>query len=317
MVAVIISKLFITYYKRITAFLMSDQFNDSNRNGFIYALRSVRKHTSPQQKRKIAGLSVLVLISAILDVVGLAAVLPLIKAGTDIQAIHSNQYLNAVYTYLGFTSEKTFILLLIGLLVSYFLFKTVFGIFVTWMQARLASDIAVSVTRHQFNKYYHLNYLDFNSIKSSLIIRNVFYNPTSYVQFIINPLTLILSESFIVLLIIGAIAYFDLFLFGFIIATIGPATYLVYMALRKKGARIGFGIDQVFPHALSTLTEAINGYIDIKISGTESRYQARYLKHQKGYQELQQSANLLTQIPLRTNEVIALLGIVLIFVYAM
>jgi len=296
---------------------MSDHNTEKKRNGLIYALQSVGKHTSPQHKRKIAGLSVLVFISAVLDVVGLAAVLPLIKAGTDIEAIHSNKYLNAVYTYLGFASEKSFILFLIGILVAYFIFKTLFGIFVNWMQARLTSDIAVYITRHQFNKYYHLNYLDFNSIKSSLMIRNIFYNPTSYVQWIINPLTMILSETFIVLLIIGAIAYFDFFLFGFIIATIGPATYMVYAALRKKGARIGLGIDQVFPYALSTLTEAINGYIDIKISGKEAHYQARYLKHQKNYQELQQSANLLSQVPLRTNEVIALLGIVLIFLYAM
>jgi ATP-binding cassette, subfamily B, bacterial PglK len=296
---------------------MSEQAKQSKSNSFIYALKSVRKHTNPLQKKKIAGLSVLIFMSAVFDVVGLAAVLPLIKAGTDINIIHSNKYLDAIYTFMGFETEKAFVLFLIGVILSYFVFKTVFGIFVSWLTARLAADIAVFVTRNQFTKYYQLDFLDFNSIKSSLVIRNVFYNPTSYVQWIINPLMMILSEVFIVILIIGAIASYNLFLFGFIMLTIGPATYMVYRALKKKGANIGNGIDQVFPYALSTLTEAINGYIDIKISGTQSRYQSRYLRHQKNYQELQQSANLLSQIPLRTNEVIALLGIVMIFLYAM
>src|SRR6187399_683335 len=80
---------------------------------------------------------------------------------------------------------------------------------------------------------------------------------------------------------------------------------------------IGDGIDQVFPYALSTLTEAINGYIDIRIAGKDERYRSRYLRHLKNYHELQQSNNLLSHIPLRTNELIALLGIVLIFLYAM
>ncbi len=290
---------------------------DSKRNAFLNALRSVRKHTNPAQKRKIGGLSILVFISAILDVVGLAAVLPLIKAGTDPEMIQSNQYFKAIYDFMEFTSEKTFVLFMIACLFSYFIVKTVFGIFVSWMQARITSDIALTVTEKQYSKYYQLDYLDYNSIKSSLMIRNILYNPTTYVQWIINPLTMILSETIIVLLIVFAIAFYDLFLFGFIIVTIGPATYMVYAALKKRGIRIGNGLDEVFPYALSTLTEAINGYIDIKISGKEARYKQRYLKHLKNYQELQQSSNLLSQIPLRTNELIALLGIVLIFLYAM
>ena len=48
----------------------------------------------------------------------------------------------------------------------------------------------------------------------------------------------------------------------------------------------------------------------------KSFIKSRYLKHLKSYQELQQSATLIGQIPLRTNEVIALMGIILIFIYA-
>ncbi len=296
---------------------MSDENFEHKGNSVVNAIKSVKKHTSPAQKRKIAGLSVLVFLSALFDVVGLAAVLPLISAGTDQAAIHTNKYLSAVFNYFGFESEKSFILFLIALLLAYFIFKTIFGIFVNWVQSRVAADIAVHVTRGQFDKYYNLDFLDYNNIKSSVIMRNVFYNPTTYVQWIINPLTMLMSESFIVLLVVGSIAYYNLFLFGFMLITMGPSTYLVYRALRKKGANIGIGIDNVFPYALSTLTEAISGYIDIKLAGKDEKYKARYLKHLKSYQELQQSATLIGQIPLRTNEVIALLGIILIFIYAL
>ncbi|HMT30887.1 MAG TPA: ABC transporter ATP-binding protein, partial [Bacteroidia bacterium] len=295
---------------------MNDENFEHKGNSLLNSIRSLRKHTSPKQKKKIAGMSVLIFISAIMDVVGLAAVIPLISAGTDIKVIHSNPYLSAIFDHLGFESERSFVLFLIGVLFSYFIIKTFFGIFVNWMQARVASDIAVYITKNQFSKYYMLDFLDYNNVKSSVIMRNVLYNPTTYVQWIVHPMTMLMSETFIVLLIIGGIAYYDLFLFGFILVTIGPATLLVYRALRKKGANIGIGIDQVFPYALSTLTEAINGYIDIKLAGKEEKYKARYLKHLKSYQELQQSATLLGQIPLRTNEVIALMGIILIFIYA-
>jgi len=297
--------------------MSEEPIKKSNTNALINALKSVRKHTTPAQKSKIGALSVLVFVSALLDVIGLAAVLPLIKAGTDPALIQTNKYFSSFYNFMGFESEKTFVLFLIACVFGYFIFKTVFGVFVNWMQARVTSDIAVTITKTQYSKYYQLDFLDYNSIKSSLMIRNILYNPSTYVQWIINPLMMILSETFIVLLIVFAIAYYDLFLFGFIVLTIGPATYMVYFLIRRKGAMIGDGIDQVFPYALSTLTEAINGYIDIRIAGKDERYRSRYLRHLKNYHELQQSNNLLSHIPLRTNELIALLGIVLIFLYAM
>jgi ABC-type multidrug transport system fused ATPase/permease subunit len=172
-------------------------------------------------------------------------------------------------------------------------FKTAFGIFVNWLQARITSVIAVYVTRKQYSKYIMLDYLDFNNIRSSIMIRNILYNPTSYVQWIIQPLTLIVSEMFIVFLIVVAIAWYDLSLFGFILVTIGPATYLVYTALKKRGTRIGVGIDNVFPYTLSSLTEAIHGYVDVKLAGKGEKYKSRFLKHLKSYQELMQIANLL------------------------
>lgn len=296
---------------------MTEQEEFQNKGNHLFkAVNSIIRYTDSGQKRKIVGMIILVFISAILDVVGLAAVLPLIKAGTDLQIVHSNYYLNSIYTYFGFDDEKLFVLFLIAILVGYFLFKTAFGIFVNWLQKRLTADVAVHITQTQFRKYFLLDYLDFNNIKSSIIIRNILYNPISYVQWMIIPLTTILSEIFIVILIVAAIAWYDLFLFGFLLLTIGPATYVVYMILRKRGSRIGLGIDKAFPFALGTLNESINGYVDIKLADKTESYRTRYLKYYKNYMELLQSANLLSIIPQRTNEVIALFSIVLIFLYA-
>lgn len=281
------------------------------------SLRSLIDHTSASQKKRLSLLSILIFLSAILDVVGLAAVVPVIKAGTDLEIIHSNEYLNALYTSLDFSSEKYFVLFLICILLGYFFFKTAFGIFVNWRQARLSSDITVSIARNQFEKYFNLDFIDYNRIKSSLMIRNILYNPTSYTQWIVQPLMMLFSETVILILIIGAIAYYNLFLLVFVVITIGPATYLVYRGLKKESTKVGVGIDAVFPYTISSLTEAINGYIDINLADKLGMYKKRYARHYKDYQDLQQKAYLLNQIPLRTNEVIAVLGIILIFLYAM
>ena len=70
---------------------MSDENFVQPSNSFINSIKSVRKHTNGAQKRKIGALSILVFFSAVMDVVGLAAVLPLIQAGTDTKMIHTNK----------------------------------------------------------------------------------------------------------------------------------------------------------------------------------------------------------------------------------
>lgn len=288
----------------------------SNKNPISVALKSIRDVTTAAHKKKLAVLSVLIFLSAILDVVGLAAVLPLLKAGTDSASIHTNRYLSRMYDLLGCSSDHQFVLLLILGLLGYFLFKTAFGVFVNWLQARITAKLAVHVTNRQFDKYFSLQFIDFSKIKSSLLIRNMLYNPSSYVQWIVHPLMMLFSETIILLLIVGGIAVYDIFLFTFILCTIGPATFIVYRALKKRGARTGEGINQVFPYTLGSLTEAISGYVDIKLAGQEKYYRDKFLRHLKNYMELQQSIYLQSQIPLRVNELIAMAGIILILLYA-
>lgn len=286
-------------------------------SGFGRAARSIARHASPTQKRKIAAISVLIFISATLDVVGLAAILPLIQLGTDSSAIHNNVFISSLYEFMGFASEEKFIVFMVLSLLGYFLFKSVFGVFVTWMQARLTAQIATYITRNQFEKYYDLSYADFIRIKSSLIIRNVLSNPLNYAQYVINPLTMIISESIIVLLIIGSIAYYDLYLLGFMFVIIVPASVLIYSSIRKRVEQKGAAINSVIPFAMSSLQESIFGFIDIKLSGKEQQYKSRFMKLAQSYHQLHQSLNIFNQIPLRTSEVIALVGIVLIFLYGL
>jgi ATP-binding cassette, subfamily B, bacterial PglK len=87
---------------------MSDQLSENKSNAFFKALKSIHAHTNQKQKRKLGLFGILVFVSAVLDVVGLAAVLPLIKTGSDPQIIHTNKYLSYIYTSLNFEAENIF-----------------------------------------------------------------------------------------------------------------------------------------------------------------------------------------------------------------
>jgi ABC-type multidrug transport system fused ATPase/permease subunit len=105
------------------------------------AIQSIKEHLSASHKKKLVGLSALIFISALLDVFGLASILPVISAATKPELIHSSKVLQPIFEGLNFQSEDKFLLFLIVTLLGFFVLKSAFGLFVTFVQVKLSSEI--------------------------------------------------------------------------------------------------------------------------------------------------------------------------------
>jgi len=282
----------------------------------LNAWNALRGHTNKSQKKRMVFIGFMIMCSAIMDVFGLASIIPLIKVATEPGYFLKNPITAALYHNLNFTTEKNFLFFLIMVVMLFFLFKSIFGLVVNYLQTRFTADVASYISRNQFSKYYSLNFYDFSNINSSIVINHVLRNPTSFVEFVLLPMIMLFSETIIVLMIIGAIAWYNIILFSFILFTVGPATLLIYYAIRTKNHKIGKGIDENYPLALSALTHSIMGYIDIKLANKEEYYRKKFMEYQHKLNHLTMNSYLLNMIPLRSNEVVALLGMVVIFIYA-
>jgi ATP-binding cassette, subfamily B, bacterial PglK len=280
------------------------------------AIKSLRMHLTQAQKRKMYLMMILIFTSAILDVFGLAAILPLVKLATEPAVIHTNPYLQSIFDFFHFEHDKSFLLFMILSVLGFFILKSVFGIFVNYLETRFSANIAYTITRKQFNKYFNMDFHRFSMLKSSVMVHHILNNPLSYVTWVIMPFIMLISEIFIVLLIVGGIAWYDIKLFCFIAVIIGPATWLIYGLLRNHITNIGEEMNKLQPQSLGSLSQTIGGYIDIKLANKETHYRDVFLKIQRRYHDLNMASHLPNLIPLRANELVALLGVVTIFIYA-
>lgn len=294
----------------------NDESSPLNKDAFPLVIKSFKMHLDGPMRKKAAILIVLIFSSAILDVFGIASILPLIKLATDTSVIHTNEYLSAIYNYLHFESEKSFLLAMILSVLGFFIIKSVYGIFVNYLETRFTASLAYTITRKQFNKYFNLEFHQFSGMKSSVITHHILNNPLSYVTWVVMPTIMLISEFSILLLIVGGIAWYDIKLFLFITIIIGPSTWLIYALLRSRISSIGEEMNRLFPLSLGSLSQTIGGYADIKLANKEAYYRDEFLKTQKKYHQLNMAAHLPNLIPLRANELVALLGVVLIFIYA-
>jgi len=75
-------------------------------NALSKAINSLKVHLTSSQKKKMIGLSILIFISAVLDVFGLASILPLVKLATEPSLILKNKILSSIYYAGHFSNEK-------------------------------------------------------------------------------------------------------------------------------------------------------------------------------------------------------------------
>ncbi|HNR18608.1 MAG TPA: ABC transporter ATP-binding protein [Bacteroidia bacterium] len=287
-------------------------------SGQVYrnTVKCIKEQLSPAHKKKLWWMSILILVSSVLDVFGLASVLPLIKAGSDTSTIHTDKYLKMTYDFFGFSTDKQFLLFLVLAVLVFQIVKSAFGLFVNYIQGIFMADVATHISRNQFSKYFSLSYFDFTTVKSSDIVNRVQQNPSAFVSWVLLPLLSLFAEMLILLLIIGMIAIYNIKLFFFILITIGPTSAIIYLLLKNRAERVGRSITHIYPQALSQITYSLMGYIDIRLSNKTEFYREKFLHYQKKYHDLNMSSIILNMIPLRSNEMVAIIGVVAIFVYA-
>ena len=280
------------------------------------ALNSVLYYLTNQQKRKAVGMFALLVVSSLLDVLGLATLVPVIMAASRPGSILRNKYSLWVYNFLGFYSEQRFLIFLIVALFFFFLFKNIFVTFVNHQQNRFTAQIAVQIVDNQFVKYNNLPFWEFSKAGSSQLIHNTVLVPHSYVFGIIRQLFIFFSEAVVVAIIVTAILIYQPILFVILATVLVPSTLGIYQLLRKRAQRVGNAIDALRPKSFVLLNEAFSGFVELKLAAKQPQLRAKLESNQQEGQELEAMGYLYTQVPVRIIEMVAILAIVTIFLYS-
>ena len=123
------------------------------------------KQLLPAKFKKRGIISIILLFfNSLLELVGLASLLPLFAVILKDNVVNENKYLNEIYTFLGFSSEKAFIIAIAGFVVLMIIFKNVVGLLIQKYQTTFSFDI-MEYFMIRLHKYYNQKGFNFLSKK--------------------------------------------------------------------------------------------------------------------------------------------------------
>ena len=283
----------------------------------FHTFRKLLSLLSLAERRRGYLLLGMIVIMAMLDMIGIASILPFMSALTDPSQITSNRYLALIYRSLNLSSPESFLALLGLVVFLLLLLSTAFKALTTYSLLRFSQMREYSIGRRLVEGYLHQPYEWFLSRHSADLGKTILSEVAQVINGSAVPTMQLIAQGAVSLAIVGLLVSVNptaaltmIFGFGTIYATI-------YLSLRRYLMRIG--AERIASNQLryQVIHETFGGIKDIKVAGLERAVLERFDEPAQRFAKHQTASQVAAQIPRYALEVIALGGMLLLAVYTM
>ena len=221
----------------------------------------------PKQFRlKGIGVGLTIFVRALLNFVGLAALLPVLYLILDAESIHSNSILQSIYDLFGFGSDKQFVVAIAIAVVLFIVVKNL----VNLLLYRVERDYIYSLYRHLSHRlfvgYFGQGLQFIKKENSAVLSRNVNIVCYTFITGVLRPLATLASEALLLLMIFISIAIYSPMGSLLAVAVFIPVAWLYFALMRRRLDRYGNVENEAQRRKYRDVIETFRGYADIEIN---------------------------------------------------
>lgn len=270
---------------------------------------------NPRERRRGIMLMVMILIMALLNTVGVASIIPFMSVLGQPDAVHTNKYLNALYTAFGFSDQEDFLfflgILVFATLVASILFKAL----TQYAVQRFTQMRNFSLSCRLFRGYLNRPYTWFLNRHSSDLVLNMLSELTQVINGVLIPIMQLFAHGLSALFLIILLLIVDPLLVMIAAVVMGGTYALIYLVIRKYLSRIGKDRVLANKQRFRVVREALGGIKELKTFQQESLFFQRFINPAKRYSNYMIYSNTASIMPRFVLEIVAFGGILAIALY--
>jgi len=272
-------------------------------------------------ERKRAGLlMVMIVVMALLDMLGVASILPFMAVLANPELVHTNAVLEAVFTasrYIGIKSSDQFLFAL-GVLVFVLLVTSLaFKALTTYAQTRFVLMREYSIGKRLVEGYLHQPYSWFLNRHSADLGKTILSEVGTVVNVALNPLMNLIMQSTVALALLILLIIVDPLLALSVGVVLGLAYAGIFTIMSDWLKRLGQARIEANKERFTAVIEAFGAAKEVKVGGLEQTYIQRFAKPAEIYAKGQATAQIIAQLPRFALEAIAFGGMLLVILYLM
>ncbi len=275
---------------------------------------------SPYERKRAGLLLVMIIIMALLDMIGVASVLPFMAVLTNPNIVETNIILNKIYQasiIIGVENNHQFLFAL-GVIVFLLLVTSlVFKSLTIYLQLRFVQMREYSIGKRFVEGYLNQPYSWFLNRHSADIGKTILSEVSSVVGKGMKPLMELIAGSLVAIALIILLIITDPKLALMVGFLLGAAYGLIYKLTRNYLNRIGEERLKSNELRFTAVSEAFGAAKELKLSGLEQIYIKRFSDPAKTFARNKASAAVISQLPRFALEAIAFGSIMLMILYLM
>ena len=273
---------------------------------------------NPHERKRAGLLLLMILIMALLDMIGVASILPFMAVLTTPSLIETNFILNTMFQALssfGVENNQQFIFVLGALVFVLLIISLTFKTLTSYMQVRFVQMREYSIAKRLLEAYLHQPYSWFLSRNSADLGKTILSEVGQIIGSGIRPLIEMVAKGMVAIALIILLIIADPIL-ALIVGLSLSATYLlIFYFLRKYLNRIGEERLKANELRFMAVSEAFGAAKEVKVGGLEQFYIKSFSNPAKIFAQATTSSQIISQLPRFILEAIAFGGILLIILY--
>jgi ABC-type multidrug transport system fused ATPase/permease subunit len=275
--------------------------------------------TSAERKKSFLVLG-LILITAILDMIGVASILPFIAVISNPEVIETNFVLSRLYLFLknfGIETNEEFFfslgIIVFTLLVSSLSFKA----FSTYIQIRFSLMCEFSIAKKLIEGYLHQPYIWFLNRNSADLGKSILSEVGQVVNGSLITLINFINYTAIIFFILLLLFLVDFKLTLTIIFFLGFSYGLIYKLVHHLLRNIGEKRIKANELRFTSISEAFGAAKEVKVGNLEDVYIKRFSVPAKNYANYNSISSVISMLPRFGIEAISFGGMLLLILYFM
>jgi ABC-type multidrug transport system fused ATPase/permease subunit len=280
----------------------------------IAIYRKIFDLLDPQERRRFWQLLGLIMLMGLLDMAGVASILPFLAVVSDPAVITENPQLAMLYGWSGLANPDSFLILFGGLVFGFVIFSLGFKTLTLYAIARFSQMRNHSISTRLLASYLSQPYVWFLNHHSADLGKSVLAEVQSLVGGVLIPAMRLLAQTvslgFLVILLIlvnpgvaltAAIG-------------LGGAYVLIFLAVRRYLGRIGKIRLEANKARFQIAQEVMGGIKEVKLMGLETAYLTRFRAPSRAMATSTANAQITGELPRHLLEGIAFGGMIALII---
>ena len=253
-----------------------------------------------------------IFVNSIVEILGLAVVVPVIGLVVQPETIQTNHTLRIAYDAvvpLGINTPSRFLIALCVLMIGAFLFKALFGLAVNLFQTRFSFSVAHRLSGKMWTYHFSQSLERMRGTDSGRILAEINGWPIQFANaFMVGGLMLLTEISVISLIAVGLLIYNSV-VFLSIAFVIGAGALIIRSATKKRLLAYSDIRRQIEPHTNTLITNAVRGFLEVITFRASDAVREAYLKERWTIFRIASNTSVLTLTPAKLYEVLAVVAV--------